>query len=321
MVEKAKTVRVAAVQMESKNGLIEANLEHATRFVDKAAQKGAKLIILPEFMPTGYIFTTAIWDAAETKEGPTVSWLKESSKKLGVSLGTSFLEAEGEDFFNTFVMTTPNGEEAGRVRKQTPAFAEAYFTKGDAGSHVINTELGKIGVGICYENLLAYIPQIMFQQSVDLLLMPHSAPLPMPNFLFPRKQVEFFKKHLKNLAQHYAHLLGIPVIMINKCGQWQSPIPWMPFLPQDSSFPGLSAIADSDGSIKAQLGNKEGVIVEDITLDSSRKTHTQPQCQGRWAMKLPWQIRQWRLVEAIGSLWYMRNSKRKKRAREVSSRG
>ena len=147
MGEKAKTVRVAAVQMESKNGLIEANLEHATRFVDKAAQKGAKLIILPEFMPTGYIFTTAIWDAAETKEGPTVSWLKESSKKLGVSLGTSFLEAEGEDFFNTFVMTTPNGEEAGRVRKQTPAFAEAYFTKGDAGSHVINTELGKIRSG------------------------------------------------------------------------------------------------------------------------------------------------------------------------------
>jgi N-carbamoylputrescine amidase len=321
MVEKAKTVRVAAVQMESKNGLIEANLEHATRFVDKAAQNGAKLIILPEFMPTGYIFTPAIWDAAETKEGSTVSWLKESSKKLGVSLGTSFLEAEGEDFFNTFVMTTPNGEEAGRVRTQTPAFAEAYFTKGDAGSHVINTEFGKIGVGICYENLLAYIPQMMFQQSVDLLLMPHSAPLPMPNFLFPRKQVEFFKNLLKSLAQHYTNLLGIPVIMINKCGQWQSPIPGMPFLLQDSSFPGLSVIADSDGSIKAQLGDKEGVIVEDVMLDSSRKTHTQPQCRGRWAMKLPWQIRQWRLVEAIGSIWYMRNSKRKKRAREVSSQG
>jgi N-carbamoylputrescine amidase len=63
--DNAKKLRVAAVQMESKNGLIKVNLEHALPFVDEAAKKGAKLIVLPEFMPTGYIFTNAIWDAGE----------------------------------------------------------------------------------------------------------------------------------------------------------------------------------------------------------------------------------------------------------------
>jgi N-carbamoylputrescine amidase len=89
--DSARKLRVAAVQMESKNGLIKANLEHALPFVDEAVKKGAKLIVLPEFMPTGYIFTKAIWDAGEPKDGLTVKWLKEHSKRLGVYLGTSFL--------------------------------------------------------------------------------------------------------------------------------------------------------------------------------------------------------------------------------------
>ncbi|MDY6797094.1 MAG: hypothetical protein SWK76_17705 [Actinomycetota bacterium] len=48
-------------------------------------------------------------------------------------LATGFLEAEGEDFYNTFVHCNPSGEEDGRVRKQTPAFAEAYYTRCDTG--------------------------------------------------------------------------------------------------------------------------------------------------------------------------------------------
>ena len=119
--QEIRTLRVAAVQMESQNGRVEANLERATRFVDQAAEQGGKLIILPEFMPTGYVYTKDIWEGAETKEGPTVGWLRENAKRLGVWLGTSFLEAEGEDFFNTFVLMKPDGQEAGRVRKQTSA--------------------------------------------------------------------------------------------------------------------------------------------------------------------------------------------------------
>lgn len=180
--EKERTIRVAAVQMESKNGLIDDNLKHATLLIDRVAQEGAKLIVLPEFTPTGYIFTTDIWDGAEPREGSTVKWLRENSTRLGVWLGTSFLEADGEDFFNTFVLATPDGKEAGRVRKQTPAAYEACFFRGETGPHIIDTELGKIGVGICYENYLAYIPQIMYQQAVDLLLMPLSAPTPMQSF-------------------------------------------------------------------------------------------------------------------------------------------
>jgi N-carbamoylputrescine amidase len=317
--ERGKTVRVAAVQMESKNGLVEENLDRARGFVEQAAGKGARLIVLPEFMPTGYVYSTAIWDGAEPREGPTVTWLRGTSKRLGVWLGTSFLEAEGEHFFNTFVMTNPEGEEAGRVRKQTPALFESYFFKGARGSHLLNTEFGKVGVGICYENQLAYIPKEMHEASVDLLLMPHSAPTPTSSLLFSRKNVEVFNRGLKELAPHYARVLGVPVVMINKSGRWQSPLPGLPFMRQDSAFPGLSTIVDSDGTVKAQLEADEAVIVEDVTLDPSRKTNRLPECYGRWAVKERIPVMLPQAIEAMGTAWYSLSLERKRRARRISS--
>jgi len=79
---------------------------------------------------------------------------------------------------------------------------------------------------------------------------------------------------VKELSLRYARMLGLPVVMANKCGPWVSPMPGIPFHVERSSFPGLSAVADSDGTLKAQLGDGEGVIVEDVRLDPSRKIHT-----------------------------------------------
>ena len=321
MTQHTRTVRAAAVQMQSQNGLIEANLEHAVGLVEQAAEKGAALVLLPEFVPTGYEMTSAIWDAAEPRVGTTVNWLKDNSRRLNVWLGTSFLEADGEDFFNTFVLTAPDGQEAGRVRKQTPAVWEAFFTKGDPGPHVIQTELGKIGVGICYENLLSYLPQMLYRQSVDMVLMPHSAPMPTRNPLCSAAYLEFYHDtQLSDCARRSAHLLGVPAVMANKCGLWQTPLP-APFPPQDSTFPGLSAIADSDGMVEAQLGDEEGIIVKDVTLEPSRKPHTPPQSVGRWAIHVPWQARAFRVLEVVGGLWYLLSVERKTNARRVSSAG
>ncbi len=307
---KNRKVRLAAVQMESKNGLVQANLEHATPLVEQAARQGAALILLPEFMPCGYIFTTAIWDGAEPKQGPTVQWLCENSKRLGVWLGTSFLEAEGEDFFNTFVLASPDGQEAGRVRKQTAAAFEAFFTRGGPGPHAIDTELGKIGVGICYENQLSYLPQMMCRQSVDLLLMPHS---------YPKIAQMVFS--LRELAACHARLLGVPAIMCNKSGPFRTGYPGIPFYQSNSSFPGLSTIADSDGSIKAQLGDEEGIIVKEVTFDPDRKIQKPPRRYGRWALKGPWFRGSVIVVETVGRLWYTLSLERKRKARLVSSAG
>jgi len=87
------SLRVAAVQVESRNGDIAGNLARAEDPVRRAAAAGARLVLLPEFLPTGYIFEDSIWEAAEPPEGETVQWLNSLSSELGIYLGTTFLEA------------------------------------------------------------------------------------------------------------------------------------------------------------------------------------------------------------------------------------
>ncbi|MBC7248158.1 MAG: carbon-nitrogen hydrolase family protein [Actinobacteria bacterium] len=320
MSDEARTLRVAAVQMASENGAVEKNLARATVLAEEAAASEALVVVFPEFMPTGYVYSKEIWDAAEPADGPTMRWLRETSRRLGIWLGTSYLEAEGDDFYNSFVLVDPQGTTAGRVRKQTPAFAEAFFTRGEAGPHVIETGIGRIGVGICYENLLAYTPRLMCSQAAEILLMPHSAPSPMPNLFFPAGAVRAYNHNLKNLAPYYAAMLGIPVIFVNKCGPWTSPVPGLPFLTQKSSFPGYTCIVDGDGTVRAQLDDREGVIVEEVTLDPARRVEAVLSLRGRWALKVPRAMNQFRFIEAAGKGFYLLSRERRRRARQVSGR-
>jgi N-carbamoylputrescine amidase len=97
--EEVRTIRVAALQIESQHGCIEANHNHAVPFIEKASQAGAQLVVLPELFPTGYIPNETLWDVAEPIEGPTATWLKKTSKRLGIYPGAGLVETDGRDFF------------------------------------------------------------------------------------------------------------------------------------------------------------------------------------------------------------------------------
>lgn len=312
------TLRVAAVQVTSENGRVYENLRHATGYVEEAAVRGAELVLLPELMPAGYVFTQDFWDGGEPGNGPTVKWLKDTSKRLGIWLGTSFLEAKGHDFYNTFVLANPDGEEDGRVRKQTPAFAEAYFFRGEVSTHVINTRLGKIGVAICYDNLFAYTPRYMYEQSVDLLLQPHASPALTASRLISEKSAALLRTTFEKRAQIYAGMLGIPVIYCNHSGRLITPVPGMPCLKQDTVFAGLSSIADSDGTLKAQIGSEEGVVVADVILSPDRKSKLPPTTYGMWSMPYIHWTRKNRSVETMGRIWYQFSKERRRRAMIIS---
>lgn len=315
-----RSIRVAAVQTLSENGRIAANLDHATPLVEQAAHQGAQIVLLPEFMSTGYFLGDDIWDAGEPAAGSTVQWLKDNSKRLGIWLGASFLEADGQDFFNTFVLADSLGNVAGRVRKQTPAIWEAYFFKGESGTHAIETSLGKVGVAICFDSQIADVAVRLSNQSVDIVLLPHSFPVPLSSSgMFNSERMI---SHLKMIAPLHASLLGVPVVLANKCGPWQSPIPGPQLVKMTNCrFPGLSTIIDGDGSVKASLDDNEGVIVADVTIDPSHKKQPVVPHYGRYVYPGPAGRSVLRLVEAMGRLHYQRSSRRKTKAQSLSSQG
>jgi len=264
-----RSLRIAVIQMKSLDHDIDGNLRQATRYADGAAAQGAQFILFPEFMATGSYLSFDTWDLAEPSQGKSVQWLKSTSRRLHIWLGAGFFEASGADFYDTFVLTAPTGDEAGRVRKQIPAGPEGYFFRGDVGPHVISTAIGKIGVGICAESYYCFAATQFLKDSADFIVMPHSSPdmsngggLPSPPGT--------------HIASWYAKKLGVPVAMVNKVGRSYKPPPDE----INGLFPGRSAIVDSDGTVLQSMNDLEGIGIASITLDPSRKTRADQVCTG-----------------------------------------
>jgi N-carbamoylputrescine amidase len=315
----ARTIRVAAVQTPAALS-VAAGLEHATPLVERAAAEGAQLILLPELMATRYVFSDQMWDSAESAQGSTVKWLQDTARRLNVWLGTSYLEASDDDFFNTFVLVAPSGEEAGRVRKQTPAMYEPWFFRGQPGSHIIKTELGTIGVGICNDNHRSYLPALLQSGGADLVLMPHCWPLPnRPKGVVNAADLHRWHDIQTGLAPLYARLLGVPAVFVNKVGPYASPAPvrWLPAA-ADMTFPGNATIADSDGTVVAQMSDAEGVIAASVTLDPSRKQWAPPRTFGRFVYPTGPAGALTLLPAWLFGRVYAHSQKRRRRARMVS---
>ena len=66
-----QVLRLAGVQVESRNGAVEANLGRAGARVAQAAEHGARLVLCPEFLAPGYIYDRSIWQWAEPRGGAT----------------------------------------------------------------------------------------------------------------------------------------------------------------------------------------------------------------------------------------------------------
>lgn len=307
-------VNIAVVQVDSEVGNVSANLEHAGELVNVAAQQGAEIVLTPELMSCGYTLTEEIWNYAEPFDGPTVAWLTRLAKQLHVFLGSSFLEANGEDFYNTFTLAAPDGSIAGRVRKNPPASLEAFFYRGGNDPHVIETELGRIGVGICFENLLYEHLREMQRSSVDLILQPTAAGRPKP---MKAGDIELFDSMIQRCAPYHARALGVPVAFADRTGLINTELPGG-FGEFHSTFPGYSQIVDSDGVVKARMKNEEGVIVTEVVLSPERKHSKRPRCYGgMWAFPMPWFAYIWPESQKMGEKDYVENPRRRQAAARV----
>ncbi len=279
-----RRIRVAGVQVESRNLDVEGNLRRAEALVEVAAERGATLVLCPEFLAPGYVYDPSIWDAGEPRGGPTEDWLAKMARQHRIYIGASYLEASGDDFFNTFTLMKPDGIVAGRVRKQSLPGFEGWFFRGCSDSKVIETELGRIGVGICHDNNTARFMRQMNQEQVDLLLMPHSAPCMAMGPLQPVG--DHAQNLLRGAAGFYAKAFGVPTVMANKAAGediW-SPMPWVPLMRLRFHFIGQSTICDADGTVCEQLEEQEGVVVADVLLDAQQKRQPARIPSGYWSM-------------------------------------
>jgi nitrilase len=155
-------MKIAAIQMIS-SADIENNLAHAAQLLQQAKQRGAELILMPEYWPLmGLQDTDKIAAAESLGSGKMQSFLANQAKQLGVWLigGTlPLISSEPEKVLNTTLVFNPAGEQIARYDK-IHLFG---FTKGDEsyqesktitpGNQVVSfeTDFGRVGLSVCYD--------------------------------------------------------------------------------------------------------------------------------------------------------------------------
>jgi N-carbamoylputrescine amidase len=313
------TYLLAAAQMTCQDGNVQANLEHALVLARQASQQGAQLILFPEFMPQGYRLTPELWDSAESFDGPIMHWLTETAHTLGVYIGTSFLEAQNGHFFNTFALVGPSGKIVGRVRKCNPSIWEAYFFKGERGTYYLDTDMGRIGVGICFDNHTYEVANTIATSNIDVMLMPHSYCTPtQATKVTSQEDIERLNSLPGRVARLYNEWFGIPVMMCNKSGIWDSPVPDTTFgTPLGYRFSGRSLILDADCTVRGELGDDEAVLVAPVTLDPALKKQTRPPKYSRYIYPGSLGREIFRLMEWRGRLSYAFSKLRKEKATSI----
>ncbi|PYT08825.1 MAG: acyltransferase [Acidobacteria bacterium] len=157
--QRATKFTVGLVQMAAMADPNE-NIQRAASFVEQAAGLGAQVICLPELFRSQYFCQredAALFDLAEPVPGPSTDVLGKIAKARKVTVIAPVFERRAAGLYhNSAAIIDTEGNVSGLYRKMhipdDPAYYEKfYFTPGDLGFRAFDTEVGKIGTLICWD--------------------------------------------------------------------------------------------------------------------------------------------------------------------------
>lgn len=168
-------VTVAGVQIDP--GILdkERNLSTCLERIEIAAGAGAGLIVFPECALTGYCFSSLeeALPVCEPVPGPSTEEILGKCRELNVYVVVGLLEAEGDKYYNTAVLLGPSGV-VGKHRKLHLIYLgiDRFLNHGNLPPTVFETDLGRIGMVICYDLLFPELARALGLGGADLLVMP-----------------------------------------------------------------------------------------------------------------------------------------------------
>src|SRR6476659_9882365 len=175
-------MRAAAVQLNSDENK-ERNLASADELTRAAAADGAELVVLPEkFNVLGTHEHYA--EGAETLDGPTISWARETASRLGIDLvaGSIVERREGRDkFSNTCVHVSPDGDIHAVYRKIhmfDVVVGDIEYKESaseEPGTDIVVSELGDgepLGLTVCYDLRFPELFRILAVKGATVITLP-----------------------------------------------------------------------------------------------------------------------------------------------------
>ena len=155
------TLRLALIQMQSKEGARDENVAKACEYIDEVAGEAPDLIVLPEFFNHEYVFQYRDYahiDCAEPESGHTITAMREKAREHRTAICATIFEEQGPGvYFDTAFFIGPDGEIIGKYRKTHPAAVqslEKIYFRGGSRFPVVNVKGFKVGAVIVRPLLL-----------------------------------------------------------------------------------------------------------------------------------------------------------------------
>ena len=152
--------KVATVQMAPAHLDKKANVEKMVRFIQEAAGQGAKLIVFPELIVTGYVGPitppeyAGFYRISEPIPGPTTIRLQKLAQKKDVLVVFGMAEREesklGPVMYNSAAIVGPDGFIASYRKNHLPLGEKNFFHPGNE-IKVLDTPVGRIAPLVCYD--------------------------------------------------------------------------------------------------------------------------------------------------------------------------
>ncbi|NBA84621.1 nitrilase [Emticicia sp. CRIBPO] len=192
--EYQKKVKVGVVQATPALFDIEKTIGIIISWIEKGAEAGCELLLFPESFipcyPRGLTFEATIgrrtdkgreqwfdyWQNSLDTSSGHLDTISAAIKKanLFVGLGVTERENTGGSLHCSLLYFDNQGHFMGKHRKLKPTGLERYIWAESDGSTLVSfdTEIGKIGGLICWENYMPLARMAMYQQGVEIYLAP-----------------------------------------------------------------------------------------------------------------------------------------------------
>ena len=240
------------------------NIENSIIKIKEAAKKKAKIICLPELFLSPYFCQTenhSKFKLAEKIPGPTTDIYSNLAKELSVILIISLFEKKTSGFYhNTSIIIDESGKIVSKYRKMhipdDPGYYEKfYFTPGDLGFKSTNTNYGKIGSLVCWDQWFPEAARLTTLKGAEILFYPTAIGW------HPKEKKKFGNSQLNawiTMQKSHAIANGVYVAAINRIGIEN-------VKNKKIQFWGNSLIIDPNGNIiKKANSNKNEILICDI---------------------------------------------------------
>ena len=257
-------LNLALVQIASKLGDVEGNLERHLGFIKEARTGKADLIVFPELSLTGYVLQDLVPTVAHrpAEDDPVFRPLLKASHDLDIVVG--FVD---EDERHRFYIASAYLS-CGKVlhvhhKLYLPTYAlfdeGRFFTRGDT-VRAFDTRFGRLGMLICEDFWHASPPYLLWLDGADVLLCTSASPgrgLDEGDQLSSARWVD-------RVLTSYASLFTSFVVHCNRTG-----------FEDGLNFWGGSSITDPDGEFVANAPYfEEALLVHEIDLNQLHRTRS-----------------------------------------------